>query len=193
LNEQDPGVGARLRRARRGRGITLKQVAAAAGVTESFVSQVERGVANPSVATLRKLTEAIGEPMAALFVDRTGDGEPDRPGSGTVVRAGQRRRLHHPALAAEEYLLTPASAKTMEIMYAVFDEGQDSGGEPYTHQGDEECVIVIAGQLEVGTNGVMHHLAAGDALLLDPGLPHSYRNPGPGPATTIWVQTPPGY
>jgi transcriptional regulator with XRE-family HTH domain len=197
LNQQDPGVGARLRQARRQRGITLKQVAAAAGVTESFVSQVERGVANPSVATLRRIAEAIGEQVGALFMagdgEHAADREPTGPGSGTVVRAGQRRRLHHPSQAVEEYLLTPASAKSLEIMYVAIDEGQGSGAEPYTHEADEECVIVIAGQLDVGSNGEMHHLSAGDALLLDPKLPHSYRNPGPGRATTLWVTSPGGY
>lgn len=191
MTRQDPEVGAWLRRARRRRGLTLRQVAAAAGVTESFVSQVERGATNPSVSTLRKIAGAIGEPLATLFV--ADEGKTDTAGSAQVVRAGQRRRLHHPSMATEEYLLTPSSAKTMEIMYVALDEGQGSGGEPYTHQGDEECVIVIAGQLEVGIDGEVHRLGAGDSLMLDPALPHSYRNPGPGPAATIWVTSPPGY
>jgi transcriptional regulator with XRE-family HTH domain len=182
---RDPAIGTRLREVRRQRGITLKQVADAAGVTESFVSQVERGAANPSVATLRRIAEALGESMASLFVG----GEP----TGAVVRAGARRRLHHPSWAEEEYLLTPASAKSLEIIYTVLGEDHGSGIEPYTHQADEECVIVLAGQLDVGVNGEVHHLGAGDALLLDPKLPHSYHNPGPGSTTTLWVMSPPGY
>jgi hypothetical protein len=39
----------------------------------------------------------------------------------------------------------------------------------------------------------LHHLATGDALLLDPKRPHSYHNPGPGNAITLWVMSPPGY
>lgn len=191
MARQNSEVGVRLREARRRRGLTLREVAEAAGVTESFVSQVERGVTNPSVSTLRKIAGAIGEPLATLFV--ANEGKADTQGSTRVVRAGERRRLHHPSMATEEYLVTPSSAKTMEIMYVALDEGQGSGGEPYTHQGDEECVIVIAGQLEVGTDGEVHRLGAGDSLMLDPSLPHSYRNPGPGPAVTIWVTSPPGY
>jgi transcriptional regulator with XRE-family HTH domain len=178
-------LGSRLREVRRERGITLRQVAAAAGVTESFVSQVERGTANPSVATLRRMAEALGETMASLFVGTET--------TGMVVRAGERRRLHHPSGSEEEYLLTPQSAKSLEIIYAVLREGAGSGSEPYAHQADEECVIVIAGQLDVGVNGELHHLDTGDALLLDPKLPHSYHNPGPGSSTTIWVMSPPGY
>jgi transcriptional regulator with XRE-family HTH domain len=178
-------LGTRLREVRRQRGITLKQVAEAVGVTESFVSQVERGTANPSVATLRRMAEALGETVASLFV---GAGP-----TGMVVRAGERRRLHHPSGSDTEYLLTPPSAKTLEIVYATLEAGAGSGDEPYSHAADEECVIVIAGRLDVGVNGELHHLDTGDALLLDPKLPHSYHNPGPGNSTTIWVMSPPGY
>lgn len=189
----DPNIGRRLREVRRQRGVTLKQVAGAAGVTESFVSQVERGTANPSVATLRRIMDFLGETIGSLFVDSGHTGAGDSGDTGTVVRAGARRRLHQPSRVEEEYLLTPPGAKSLEIMYVVFTEGGNSGAEPYTHESDEECVIVLAGRLDVGVNGEMHHLDAGDSLLLDPKLPHSYHNPGPGSATTIWVVSPPGY
>ena len=182
---RNEALGARLRETRRQRGITLREVGQAAGVTESFVSQVERGAANPSVATLRRIAEALGETMASLFVGAET--------TGMVVRAGERRRLHHPSGADVEYLLTPRSAKALEIIYAIVGPGAGSGEEPYTHQADEECVIVLAGQLDVGVNGEMNHLETGDSLLLDPKLPHSYHNPGPGDTTTLWVMSPPGY
>ncbi len=115
----------------------------------------------------------------------------------STQRAGQRKRLGHPSGAEEEYLLTPHSAKTLEIIYAIAapgrgsgDEpyaapGRGSGDEPYTHQADEECVIILSGQLDVGVDGEMHHLTTGDALLLDPKHPHSYFSPGPEPTTTL--------
>jgi transcriptional regulator with XRE-family HTH domain len=182
---RDENLGPRLRELRRQRGITLREVAEAAGVTESFVSQVERGTASPSVATLRRIAAALGETMASLFVgaDTT----------GMVVRAGERKRFRHPAGSAEEYLLTPRSAKALEIVSGIVGAGTGSGDEPYTHQADEECVIVLAGQLEIGVNGEMYHLNTGDSLLLDPKLPHSYHNPGPGDTTALWVMSPPGY
>src|ERR1700690_3394052 len=99
-------LGTRLREVRRQRGITLKQVAEAVGVTESFVSQVERGPANPSVATLRRMAEALGETVASLFV---GSGS-----TGMVVRAGERRRLHHPSASDTEALIAPAGAETLD-------------------------------------------------------------------------------
>ncbi|MCW2719659.1 cupin domain-containing protein [Pseudonocardia sp.] len=181
-----PGdLGGRMRELRRRNNITLREVADAAGVSESFVSQVERGVANPSMASLRRMAEALGESVASLFVGA------EMP--GMVVRAGDRKRLAHPAGSLDDYLLTPPGAKTLQIIYSVVAPGDGSGEEPYTHPADEECVIVIVGQLVVTAGGEEYLLEEGDSLLLDPRLPHSYRNPGQVPARSIWVMSPPMY
>jgi transcriptional regulator with XRE-family HTH domain len=181
----EQSLGVRIRQMRRARDITLREVASAAEVSESFVSQVERGVATPSMATLNRIAEALGTNLSALFVGA----EP----AGSVVRAGARKRMAHPAGSHEDYLLTPASAKTMQIIYSVVGAGEGSGHEPYSHAADEECVVVLSGQLEIGVDDQHHQLAAGDALMLDPKSPHSYRNPGPGTTTALWVTAPPVY
>jgi transcriptional regulator with XRE-family HTH domain len=178
-------LGQRIREVRRRNDVTLRELAQQVGVSESFVSQVERGVANPSMATLRRIADALGESVASLFVGTES--------SGMVVRAGERKRMAHPAGSLDDYLLTPPGAKTLQVVYSAIAVGQGSGDEPYSHAADEECVIVLAGQLDVGVSGESHHLATGDALLLDPKLPHSYHNPGPEPTTALWVMSPPVY
>ena len=75
-------IGRSLRDARRRRGLTLKAVAQEAGVTESFLSQVERDIASPSIATLRR-TVALGTTIGTLL-DSAGP-------HGRLVRKGQRR------------------------------------------------------------------------------------------------------
>ena len=78
-------LGVRIRALRERRGLSLRVVAERAGVSESFVSQIERGVASPSVASLRALADALGESIASFF-----DGsEP----VGKLVRVAERRRL----------------------------------------------------------------------------------------------------
>jgi transcriptional regulator with XRE-family HTH domain len=176
-------LGQRIREVRRKKKMTLRDAAVAAGVSESFLSQVERGLANPSVASLRRIADAIREPVASFFV-----GEAQ---SGMLVRAGERRRLVHPMGALEDYLLTPATARSLQIIYCVAGPGEGSGPEPYSHVADEECVVVLSGRLEVGLPAETYKLGSGDALLFDPKDPHSFVNPGPEPATMLWVQTPP--
>jgi len=176
-------MGQRIREVRQKKGMTLREAAEAAGVSESFLSQVERGLANPSVASLRRIADAMHERVASFFVG-------DAP-QGMLVRVKDRRRLVHPMGMLEDYLLTPPTARKLQIIYCVAGPGDGSGHERYTHVADEECVIVLSGRLDVGLGDETYTLESGDALLLDPKDPHSFHNPGPEPATMLWVQTPP--
>jgi len=176
-------LGQRIREVRRKKGMTLREAAEAAGVSESFLSQVERGLANPSVASLRRIADAMHEPVASFFVG-------EAP-TGMLVRVKDRRRLVHPMGMLEDYLLTPPTARKLQIIYCVAGPGEGSGQERYTHVAEEECVVVLSGHLEVTLADETYTLSSGDALLLDPKNPHGFYNPGPEPATMLWVQTPP--
>jgi transcriptional regulator with XRE-family HTH domain len=176
-------LGKRIREVRQQKAMTLRETAEAADVSESFLSQVERGLANPSVASLRRIADAMNERVASFFVG-------EAP-TGMLVRAKDRRRLVHPMGMLEDYLLTPPTARRLQIIYCVVGPGEGSGQEQYTHVADEECVVVLSGSLEVSIAAETYTLGSGDALLLDPKSPHSFYNPGREPATMFWVQTPP--
>jgi transcriptional regulator with XRE-family HTH domain len=178
----DQELGQRIRDLRQAKGLILRAVADEAGVSESFLSQVERGIANPSVASLRRIAEALGEPVMSFFV---GD-----ESAGVVVRAGERRRMAHPRGAYEDYLLTPPTARKLQIIQSVIGPGKDSGREPYTHPGDEECVVILEGSLEVTVGADTHRLERGDSLLIDPRREHSFRNVTDVPTVVLWVVTP---
>jgi transcriptional regulator with XRE-family HTH domain len=178
-------LGARIRALREARRLSLRALADAAGVSESFLSQVERGVANPSVASLRRVAEALGESVGALFEGPAA--------AGYVVREGDRRRLVHPQRQWEDVLLTPSGARRLQVILSVIEAGGGSGDEPYTHDSDEECVIVLKGQLEVWVDEERFDLLEGDSLLFESRRPHRNRNPGPSKAEVLWVITPPSY
>src|SRR3970040_172619 len=82
-------LGARLRRLRLERGLTMKEVARRAALTESFISQLERDRVNPSVASLQRLTAALGPPLGQLFDEAS-------PPEGRVGRRAPRAPLSHP-------------------------------------------------------------------------------------------------
>ncbi|MGY1813328.1 cupin domain-containing protein [Blastococcus sp. SYSU D00820] len=176
-------IGRRLAELRRGKRLSLRTVAESAGVSESFLSQVERGVANPSIASLHRIAAALGEPMAALF---SGEALPPR-----LVRVENRQRMAQPFLAEEDLLLTPRDARRVQMMLSTIAAGQDSGAELYTHGGEEECVMVLEGELEIRLKDDTFHLGTGDVLLLNPQEPHGFRNPGGEQARVLWVTAPP--
>ncbi|MDO8307475.1 MAG: cupin domain-containing protein [Actinomycetota bacterium] len=178
----DLALGSRIRGLRRVRGATLKSVALEAGVSESFLSQVERGQANPSVATLRRIASALGRSVSELF-----DGE---DGEGFVVRQHQRRRIAMPGGEWIDYVLTPSIARKLQIHETVIRPGGSSGVEPYSHGSEEECVIVLSGQVEVTLEGQKVVLEEGDTALLDARREHQFRNTTQEVVRVLWVMTP---
>jgi transcriptional regulator with XRE-family HTH domain len=137
-------VGERLRELRRFRRATLKTIADRSGLSESFLSQVERGRSSASIASLRRIAEALGVSMADLF------GPDGVPGPKVL------RRADRPALAfgvlGKKSLLTPKPLHHLEVFVGELQVGGSTGEQPYVHGDSEELVVVLAGsvQLELG-------------------------------------------
>ena len=82
LEQEAFELGRSIRALRLQRSFTLQAVANAAGVSQSLISQVERGLASPSISTLRRIAGALDVPIAALFLgsEEPSDDETDRAG-----------------------------------------------------------------------------------------------------------------
>src|SRR5260221_3069306 len=137
-------VGERLRAIRQLRRKTLKDVASAAGLSESFVSQLERGRTNATIATLQRLATALGIEVSDLFT--TGAPQP------RVLRRGAREFVAWGELGRKA-LLTPKPFHSLEVFVARFEPGGSTGDEPYTHRDPEELLVVVEGvvHLQLGT------------------------------------------
>jgi transcriptional regulator with XRE-family HTH domain len=184
LNE--PDLGTTIRRLRESRHLSLKEVAARSGLTQSFLSQVERDLTSPSVASLRKVAQAFGVPLTALFQG------PSLP-ENRVVRHAERRQLIHPSRQWRDYLLTPNLTGKLQVILSVIEPGGGSGDEPYAHDSDEECVIVLRGRLEFWVGSDRYVLEEGDSIVFESRIPHRNRNLGPAQAEVLWITTPPSY
>ena len=109
-------VGERLRAIRTLRRATLKTVAERARLSESFLSQVERGRANASVASLKRIAAALGVNVADLFEP---NGSPSRP---RVLRREGRPALTFGTLG-RKYMLTPRPLEHLQVMVGELDAG----------------------------------------------------------------------
>jgi transcriptional regulator with XRE-family HTH domain len=178
-------VGERLRAIRLLRRRTLKDVAAAAGVSESFLSQLERGRSNASVATLQRLATAVGIEVSDLFAT---DGLP-RP---HVLRREARQLLVWGHLGRKA-LLTPKPFHSLEVVSAEFEPGGSTGDEPYTHGDSEELLLVLEGRVHVQLGGEVYDLGAGDSVHYRSSTPHRVSNPGDAAAEVLFVISPPSY
>jgi transcriptional regulator with XRE-family HTH domain len=178
-------LGARIRALRLARGATLRRLAADAGVTESFLSQVERGVASPSIASVQRIARALGQSIAELFA---ADGS-----AGTVVRVDDRRRVIYQGLGAIDEFLTRGTDGRLQVILSTIEPGGGTGDEAYTHDSDEEVVVVLEGALDLWVGQEHYRLETGDAVTHSSRVPHRNTNPGPGAARVLFCITPPSY
>ena len=178
-------IGERLRAIRLLRRRTLKDVAAAAGVSESFVSQLERGRTSASVASLQRLAGALGIEVSDLFAS---DGLP-RP---TVLRREAREQILWGHLGRKA-LLTPKPFHALEVVAAEFEPGGSTGDEPYTHGDSEELLLVVQGRVHFQLGASVYDLRDGDSVHYRSSTPHRVINPGDEPAEVLFVISPPSY
>ena len=182
----EPDLGSTIRRLREERNFSLKEVASRSDLTPSFLSQVERNLTSPSVASLRKVALAFGVPLTALFQG------PSMP-ENHVVRRKDRRQLIHPRRQWRDYLLTPNLTGKLQVILSVIEPGGGSGDEAYAHDSDEECVVILRGRLEFWVGTDWYLLEEGDSIVFESRIPHRNRNPGPDQAEVLWITTPPSY
>jgi transcriptional regulator with XRE-family HTH domain len=178
-------LGGRIRARRLARHETLRELAAQAAVTESFLSQVERGVASPSIASVQRIARALDTSIAELFA------ADER--AGTVVRVDDRRKIVYQGLGAVDEFLTRGTDGRLQVISSTIQPGGGTGDEAYTHDSDEEVVVVLEGALDLWVGPEHYRLETGDAVTHSSRVPHRNTNPGPGVARVLFCITPPSF
>ena len=177
-------VGTRLREIRRRRGLVLREVAERAQISESFLSQVERGRAGASIVSLQRIAAALGLSIAELF--ETG------PPRSKVMRRNDRPSLVLGTLGTK-FNLTPERFKNFEVFAGEMPPGGTTGDEQYVHGQSEELLVVLAGEVMLQLGDDAHHLYAGDSIDYLSSTPHRLVNCGQEEADVIWIVSPPSY
>jgi transcriptional regulator with XRE-family HTH domain len=179
-SEFDPNaeIGEEIRGLRRAQGLTLKQLAAEAGISVGYLSEIERNLSRVPIGVLKGICDALGIHMNWFF--RAGKLGPAHE-RDVVVRAANRPRLSFPGLGITEELLSPNLTGALEMLISTIAPGADS--ENYSHDG--------ALDLWIDDNHV--RLAAGDSFAFDSKRRHRCANPNGTPTRVLWVITPPHY
>ena len=187
-DEAGAAVGRRLRALRETRGLTLTQVAASCNRSVGYLSQIERGISQPTVQVLHDLSRLLGVQVGWFFEERI---EPLLAEMAVVVREGERRSISF-ATGITDMLLSPNLKGELELLLSTFSPGASSGDQPYTHDG-EEAGLVLEGELTLAIGDDVFRLVTGDSFSFKSMRPHRYWNAGATEAKVVWVVTPPTY
>ncbi len=189
-----PSLGAKIRRQRKARKWTLTELAERCNISPSFLSQIERDQANPSVATLHTIAETFGLPLASFFENpqQSNNTPQTQETVAKVVRANQRKTLIYPGSGIRNELVSPDLKRDIQMMWVVIPPGADTGDEPLIHEG-EECGLILQGEVEIWVGDEHYILGPGDAIYHSSALPHRSRNIGATDVIVVVAITPPSF
>lgn len=179
-------IGEQLHSARLDLNLSVQALADASGISAGMISQIERGLANPSINTISKLASALRLQLGIFFEPRP------QADHEIVVRKGQRRRIGIPDPNFVYELLVPDLSRTLEFVWVESAPGSSTENSPFQHEG-EECGLVLQGTLEVHLGDDVFVLEAGDSIIFDSRRPHWYRNIGTERVLSVWAITPPTF
>ncbi len=177
-------LGAVIKGARKGR-YSLEDLAARAGVSAGLISEIERGMGNPSFVTLTKLAYALDLSIGSFFQTAI---NPD----DMLVRRNARRQLVMPHNSLVYDLLTPSLQGKLGMVRTRISPGFDNREQPFMHPG-EESVHLLSGRVEIQISDRLFTMDQGDTITYDSGLPHAWRNPTGEVAEVIAAMTPPSF
>jgi transcriptional regulator with XRE-family HTH domain len=175
-NDSATRLGTRVRALRRERGMTLKTLGRLAGLSHPFLSQLERGLARPSVASVERIAEALGVTVGDLWA-------PDRPAlAARLIRRDAGELAPHDVPGAPGGVRDILTGDGEAVRLREWSGGSRRWPEEATTEPGLVAIYVVRGELEVETGDAVHRLEEGDALRFDGAQPHRLRRTGT-PAT----------
>ncbi len=181
-------VGLRLKTIRKQRGLSQRELATRAGLTNGTISLIEQNRTSPSVASLKSLLDAIPISMAEFFSTLEDNDTPK-----VFYKALEFTEIS-PASTGQLSLrqLGNAQNHALQVLHETYPAGADTGPQDISHDG-EEAGIVVRGSIEVTVEGQSAILNTGDGYIFDSRLPHRFRNLGDVVCEIVSACTPPSF
>jgi transcriptional regulator with XRE-family HTH domain len=197
-----PPVGERIREERLKRGLSLRALARAVGVSASLISQIETGKSQPSVSTLYAITQALEISVEDVFdaaeapaavpapppppAGAVAEALPAMTGMGPLVRPGDREILELESGVTWERLGHVPGTDVDFLLVTYAPGGSSSGSGKLMRHGGVEHGYLIEGELTLTLSFDTYQLRPGDAVSFPSVTPHRYHNEGDVPAVGVW-------
>jgi transcriptional regulator with XRE-family HTH domain len=179
----DVEIGAKVKRLRLQRGLTQEELAARTELSKGFISQLERDITSPSIATLMDILEALGTDVAAFFNEK--------PAPKTVYGAEDMFVKEGEDGVTIRWLVTDAQKNALEPILVTLPA--NTGSVPDDPHEGEEFGYLLSGSVVLLLGERKYRVKKGDSFYFSPACAHSIRNAGKSEARILWVSTPPSF
>lgn len=178
-------IGSKLRELRIQRNLTQEELADRCELSKGFISQIERDLASPSIATLKDLLECLGSSLQTFFADDSSEKIVFSPQD--MFEKDDSGDMH----GKITWLIPDAQKNSMEPILLELQPGCQSYTLP-PHEG-EEFGYVLRGQVKLHAGRREFTVKRGYSFCLHPSTTHYLENTGTSPATILWISTPPSF
>jgi transcriptional regulator with XRE-family HTH domain len=178
-------VGAHLRTVRTMYGMSQRELAKRAGVTNGLISLIEQNRVSPSVSSLKKVLDGIPMSLAEFFTL-------DLSASPQVFFRGDELVDLGDRSVSLRLVAARRANRSMALMHEKYAPGADTGTDMLRHAG-EEGGVVVRGRIELTVGGESRVLGPGDAYYFTSAIPHRFRNAGSEACEIISAATPPTF
>lgn len=178
-------LGQRLRALREMHGLSQRELAKRAGVSNAVISLIEQSKTSPSVGLLKKVLGGIPISLADFFALET------VPRERVFFKAEDLVEIAGGRISYRQ-VGRDLSGRALQVLHERYEPGADTGETLLRHDA-EEAGVVIRGALEVTVGDQRRVLTAGDAYAFDSRLPHRFRNVSDEIVEVISACTPPSF
>ena len=178
-------IGSKIKRLRVRLGLTQEELAARTELTKGFISQLERDITSPSIATLMDILEALGTNVSEFFSDREDDGVMTYAADDMFIKADEE------AGVTIRWLVTNAQRNALEPILVTLAPGAST--EPDDPHEGEEFGYVLSGVITLVSGEQKRKVRRGDAFYFRPTGVHYLINTGKSEGKLLWVSTPPSF
>lgn len=182
----DINIGNKIAEYRNKQNLSIKDLAQKIGVTSSLLSQIERGISNPSINTLKLIAKGLDIPMYNFFKE-------DKISDSLIIRKDKRVKLTFPENNNLSYeLLSPSSNGVIQCMMLELPSGCSTSNELMCHEG-EEVATVLEGCIDLYLDNEVITLNNGDSIRILPNMNHKWINNFNNTSKVIFSVTPPKF
>ncbi|WFA09453.1 XRE family transcriptional regulator [Tissierella sp. Yu-01] len=177
-------IGEKIKRLRVKNSLTQEELADRCELTKGFISQVERDLTSPSIATLVDILEGLGTNLKDFFNETVDE---KLVFTKDDVFESENSELKYTL----KWLIPNAQKNNMEpILFELEPEGRSK--EDFPHQG-EEFGYVIQGSIYLHVGNEKLKVKKGESFYFKANSNHYITNAGKTKASVIWVSTPPNF
>ena len=178
-------LGKKIKNYRKMRKLTIKELSEKVKLTASMLSQIERNLVNPSIGTLKIISQILDIPLFMFFKEEETQ--------ELIVRSNSRKIIGLPNDEEVRYdLLTPNTKGNIEFCMLHIPHSNFSSNITQSHKG-EEVAYVVEGVVTIQIGNEEYELYQGDSVRIPPLTEHKWINNSEGEVKVIFAITPPSF